>query len=182
MVGFLVKIEDRPTPSQVYNYRVYASAIIACFAALAIGYDSSFIGTSLTLPSFVDEFNFNSYPESNLAKLKSDIVSVYQAGGFFGSLSAYVTSHFFGRKKSIFGFTFFFLVGAAIMCGASGDRGLSLIIGGRVLAGLGVGGCSSMVPIYISEISPPAIRGRLVGMWEVAWQFGGLVGFWVRYI
>lgn len=34
---------------------------------------------------------------------------------------------------------------------------------GRVLAGLGVGGCSMVVPIYISELAPPAVRGRLVG-------------------
>ena len=37
-----------------------------------------------------------------------------------------------------------------------------------------------VVPIYISEIAPPAVRGRLVGMYELGWQVGGLVGFWVR--
>jgi hypothetical protein len=36
------------------------------------------------------------------------------------------------------------------------------------------------VPIYISEISPPAIRGRLVGIYEMGWQLGGLVGFWIN--
>jgi MFS family permease len=67
-----------------------------------------------------------------------------------------------------------------MMLGATGDRGLGLIIGGRVLAGLGVGGCSNMVPIYISELSPPAIRGRLVGIYELGWQMGGLVGLYVK--
>jgi MFS family permease len=73
------------------------------------------------------------------------------------------------------------MVGAGMMLGANGDRGLGLIIGGRVLAGLGVGGCSNMVPIYISELSPPAVRGRLVGIYELGWQVGGLVGFWINY-
>ena len=36
------------------------------------------------------------------------------------------------------------------------------------------------VPIYISEISPPAIRGRLVGIYEMGWQIGGLIGFWIN--
>lgn len=59
--------------------------------------------------------------------------------------------------------------------------GLGLIYGGRVLAGIGVGGASNLTPIYISEISPPAIRGRLVGLYELGWQMGGLVGFWINY-
>jgi sugar porter (SP) family MFS transporter len=73
------------------------------------------------------------------------------------------------------------MVGAGMMLGANGDRGLGLIIGGRVLAGIGVGGCSNMTPIYISELAPPAIRGRLVGLYELGWQAGGLVGFWINY-
>lgn len=44
----------------------------------------------------------------------------------------------------------------------------------------GVGGTSGLSPIYISEISPPAIRGRLVCMFELGWQIGGLVGFWIN--
>lgn len=74
-------------------------------------------------------------------------------------------------------FSLVFILGAGLMLGATGDRGLGLILGGRVLAGIGVGACSMIVPIYISEISPPAIRGRLVGVYELGWQVGGLVGF-----
>jgi sugar porter (SP) family MFS transporter len=68
-----------------------------------------------------------------------------------------------------------------MMLGASGSRGLGLIYGGRVLAGIGVGAASNLSPIYCSEISPPAIRGRLVGLYELCWQIGGLVGFWINY-
>ena len=67
------------------------------------------------------------------------------------------------------------------MLGANGDRGLGLIYAGRVLAGIGTGGASNMTPIYISELAPPAVRGRLVGIYEVGWQIGGLVGFWINY-
>lgn len=180
-MGIFTLKEDRPTPKAVYNWRVYVCASLASMAACAIGYDSAFIGTTLALPSFTEEFKFEEYSESGLALLKQNIVSVYQAGAFFGSLAAYPSSYFVGRRWSLLIFALIFELGAGIMLGANGDRGLALILGGRVLAGFGVGGMSNMTPIYISELSPPAIRGRLVGLYELGWQIGGLVGFWINY-
>lgn len=138
---------------------------------------SAFIGTTLSLPSFVAEFGFNEMSTHELSTTKETIVSLYQAGAFFGSLFAYGSAYFLGRKKSLMIFSVIFILGAGLMLGANGDRGLGLILGGRVLAGIGVGACSMIVPIYISEISPPAVRGRLVGIYELGWQVGGLVGF-----
>ncbi|KAI5463599.1 quinate permease [Mariannaea sp. PMI_226] len=180
-MGLLSLVEDRPTPKEVYNWRVYFCAATASMAACTIGYDSAFIGTTLALPSFASEFKFAEMSPSHLALLKQNIVSVYQAGAFFGSLFAYFTSYFLGRRKSLFLFSLIFIVGAGMMLGANGHRGLGLIIGGRVLAGFGIGGCSNMTPIYISELAPPAVRGRLVGLYELGWQIGGLVGFWINY-
>ncbi|KAK5169485.1 uncharacterized protein LTR77_005461 [Saxophila tyrrhenica] len=180
-MGLFTLVEDRPTPKAVYNWRVWACASIASFASCMIGYDSAFIGTTLALPSFTEEFRFDEMTDSHLALTKANIVSVYQAGAFFGALSAYVSAYFVGRKKSLWVFVAVFTLGAGMMLGANGDRGLGLIYGGRVLAGMGVGGCSMVVPIYISEISPPAVRGALVGIYELGWQVGGLVGFWINY-
>lgn len=89
MGGFLTLVEDRPTPKSVYNWKVYASAATASFASCMIGYDSAFIGTTLALPAFEDEFGFNDMTDSHLALIKANIVSVYQAGAFFGSFFAY---------------------------------------------------------------------------------------------
>lgn len=180
-MGILAFVEDRPTPKAVYNWRVYTAAVVASWASCMIGYDSAFIGTTLALPSFVDEFKLNKMDPDHLALTKANIVSVYQAGAFFGSFGAYVSSYYLGRKKSLIIWAMVFILGAGLMLGANAERGLGLIIGGRVLAGLGVGGASNMVPIYISELSPPAVRGRLVGIYELGWQIGGLVGFWINY-
>ncbi|KAI1810147.1 quinate permease [Poronia punctata] len=180
-MGLLTLKEDRPTPRAVYNWRVYGSAAVASFAACMIGYDSAFIGTTLALPSFVDEFQFALLGKADKALISANIVSLYQAGAFFGSFFAYVSSYHLGRRKSLFVFISVFILGAGMMLGASREKGLGLIYGGRVLAGIGVGASSMIVPIYISELSPPAIRGRLVGIYELGWQIGGLVGFWINY-
>ncbi|KAH0043247.1 quinate permease, partial [Aureobasidium melanogenum] len=179
-MGLLTLVEDRPTPSAVYNWRVYACAAVASFASCMIGYDSAFIGTTIALPSFVKEFGFKKMKAEHLALIKANIVTVYQAGAFFGSLLAYASAYYLGRRKSLWIFATVFMVGAGIMLAAK-DGDLAPIYAGRVLAGLGVGGFSMIVPIYISEISPPAVRGRLVGIYELGWQIGGIVGFWINY-
>jgi len=58
---------------------------------------------------------------------------------------------------------------------------LNMIYGGRAVAGLGIGASSMVVPVYISETAPPSIRGRLVGIFEIASQGGGMLGFWINY-
>ena len=55
-MGILTMVEDRPTPASVYNWRVYVSAMTASFASCMIGYTTSFIGTTVSLESFQDEF------------------------------------------------------------------------------------------------------------------------------
>lgn len=180
-MGLLAKVEDRPTPANVYNWRVYVSAAVVGSAACMIGYDSAFIGGTLALPSFRDEFGFEKKTADQVALTSANIVSCYQAGAFFGAFFAYPFGHFYGRKKGLAVFAAFFTLGAGIMLDSSAAHGLGPLYAGRVLAGIGVGGTSNLSPIYISEIAPPAIRGRLVGLYEFSWQIGGLVGFWINY-
>lgn len=179
-MGLLSKHEDRPTPPAVYNWRVYTCAAVAAFAAIMIGYDSAFIGTTISLASFKDEFGLTEKSLDQRNLISSNIVSLYQAGAFFGAFAAYPAGHFLGRKIGLLISSVIFILGAGLMLGANGGRGLGLIYGGRVLAGFGVGMSSNLTPIYISELAPPAIRGRLVGLYEFGWQIGGLVGFWIN--
>jgi hypothetical protein len=65
------------------------------------------------------------------------------------------------------------------MTAANGN--LDMIYAGRLVAGLGIGASSLTVPVYISETAPPSIRGRLVGIFEIASQGGGMLGFWINY-
>ena len=52
-----------------------------------------------------------------------------------------------------------FTVGSFLMAGASS---LQLLILGRFIIGLGVGAASQIVPLYLSEVAPVQIRGKLV--------------------
>lgn len=65
-----------------------------------------------------------------------------------------------------------FLVGGTLMTAAHGK--LNMIYAGRAIAGLGIGASSMTVPVYIAEIAPPSVRGRLIGIFEIASQGGGM--------
>ncbi|KAI9924882.1 hypothetical protein ASPWEDRAFT_27987 [Aspergillus wentii DTO 134E9] len=180
-MSILKLVEDRPTPRSVYNWRIYLLAAVASCTSCMIGYDSAFIGTTLALDSFKSEFSFGSMSDAAVDLVSANIVSCYQAGAFFGAFFAYPIGHFWGRRWGLISSGLVFVLGAGLMLGANSERGLGLIYGGRVLAGLAVGAGSNITPIYISELAPPAIRGRLVGVYELGWQVGGLVGFWINY-
>lgn len=170
-----------PIPDEIYNYKIVLLAITAASAAIIIGYDAGFIGGTVSLASFLSEFGLDKTSAAHQADISSNVVSVFQAGAYFGALLFYPVGEILGRKVGLIASGFLLTFGAAISLIANGDRGLGAIYAGRVLTGLGIGGCSGLAPIYVSEISPAAIRGKLVGCWEISWQVGGIVGYWINY-
>jgi sugar porter (SP) family MFS transporter len=178
----LTIVEDRPTPKEVYNWKVYFSAAVAAFAAVMIGYDSAFIGTSIALQSFKEEFGLTDQAgAAKQAFLSANIVSLYQAGCFFGALFGYPVGYYLGRKWGLCFAAVLFCAGAAIQCAASSKTGLGIMYAGRVIVGICIGIASNLTPIYISEVAPAAIRGRLIGLYELGWQIGAVVGFFINY-
>jgi len=98
----------------------------------------------------------------------------YQAGCFFGALLTFPFAEKYGRRLTVMAASAVFLVGATLMTAANGK--MNMVVAGRAVAGLGIGACSLVVPVYISETAPPSIRGRLIGIFEIASQGGGMLG------
>src|SRR5690606_36141375 len=80
----------------------------------------------------------------------------------------------YGRRPVLVLAAVLFLV-SALGCGLLPT--FQSIIVARILGGVGVGIASSMVPLYISEIAPASIRGRLVTYYQLAVTFGILVAY-----
>lgn len=177
----LEKVEERPTPPQVYNWRIYYTALIASAAAIIIGYDGGFIGGTVALPSFREEFGLDKMTKEHADSIISNVISVFHAGCFFGALLSYPFSYYLGRRISLIIAAVTITIGSAIMLAANSKAGLGPIYAGRVLAGLAVGFSTNLTPVYLSEISPPAIRGRIIALYEIGWRVGDLVGFWINF-
>lgn len=130
-----------------------------------MGYDTSVIGGTMALDSFVRDFGLITTSGTDRDTLQGNIVSTFQAGCFFGSLLTFPIAEKIGRKKAILVAAAVFLLGGTLMTASHGN--LAMLIGGRAIAGLGIGASSLIVPVYIAETSPPSIRGRLIGIFEV---------------
>ena len=163
---------------------------------------SAFIGTTISLPSFKEEFGLENDNAAKLATVSANIVSIYQAGSFFGAFAGYPVGYFLGRKWGLVLVGAVFCIGALIQCLASHKTGLGIMYAGRVVVGFCIGIASNLAvshvslgfrksladittvfqPIYISEVSPAAIRGRLIGLYELGWQIGAVIGFFINYV
>lgn len=83
--------------------------------------------------------------------VSSNIVSVLQGGAFFGSIAAAPLNNYLGRKRSLFLWDFFITLGSLLQVIPGVGGSLGLIYAGRVIAGFGIGGVTSVAPGYVSE-------------------------------
>jgi hypothetical protein len=56
-----------------------------------------------------------------------------------------------------------------------------MLVAGRIISGISVGLSSAIVPIYQSEITAPAIRGRFIALqkWSITW--GILIQYFIQF-
>lgn len=94
--------------------------------------------------------------------------------GFCGMLSDKI-----GRKKSIILLGILFTIGAWGTAFAANVTNLVLF---RVELGIAVGGASTLVPVYLSEMAPAAMRGRIAALNTVMCGIGLLLAYVVNFI
>lgn len=109
---------------------------------------------------------------------KGWFVSTLLLAAWFGSLINGPVADYVGRKVSIIAAVVVFLVGSSLQAAASTD---SVLFAGRAVAGVAVGMLTMVVPMYMSEISLPEIRGTLVVTQQLSVTLGILVSYWLEY-
>eukprot|EP00257_Ricinus_communis_P016413 XP_015574580.1 probable polyol transporter 4 isoform X2 [Ricinus communis] len=107
------------------------------------------------------------------------LVGILSIISLFGSLAGGKTSDAIGRKWTIALAAVVFQTGAAIMTLAPS---FSILIIGRLLAGIGIGFGVMIAPVYIAEISPTAARGFLTSFPEIFINLGILLGYVSNYV
>lgn len=121
-------------------------------------------------PVPVTSQNTNGYNLSS--SQRSLIVSILSAGTFLGALFGGQAAEWVGRRVTIMLSCLIFAIGVAVQVAAITAN---MLVGGRLIAGLGVGGVSAVVILYVSEISPKRVRGVLVSVYQWAITLGLLI-------
>jgi sugar porter (SP) family MFS transporter len=155
-----------PTASQRY---VYIAAIFAAIGGLLFGYDTGVISGALI---FIKRSFGLSIFQQELA------VSSVLVGAAVLAITGGSLSDRFGRRKMLLITSVVFIAGA-LVCAAAGS--IQILILGRVVVGMGIGLASSVVPLYISEISPAKARGWQVSLFQLAITVGILAAYLADY-
>ena len=142
------------------------STVVAALGGLLFGFDTAVIaGTTAGLTTA-----FSLSPSS-----LGLTVAIALVGTVIGSIIAGIPGDRYGRRDSLRGMAVLYLV-SALGCAFAWDW-YSLVFF-RFLGGLAIGGSSVLGPMYIAEIAPARLRGRLVGFF----QFNVVAGILIAYL
>ena len=149
---------------------VYLISLVAAVGGFLFGYDLSIIsGAIIFLKS-----EFGLTPNSEAFAIGSATI-----GCMFGPVAGmWLADSKFGRKWSLMLAALLFLIGAI---GTALPHNMLQFNVFRVVGGVGVGLASVVSPMYIAEVSPPHIRGRLVTLNQLAIVVGATAASVVAY-
>ena len=100
-------------------------------------------------------------------------------GTILGSMIASMPAKKYGRKKVLQVISVLFII-AAVGCASVSAWALFILF--RIIGGIAVGASSVVAPMYISEIAPAKLRGRLAGSFQVNIVLGIMVAFLTNFL
>ena len=152
------------------NACLVKSTIVAALGGLLFGFDTAVIsGTTSALT--------RTYQLS--PALLGVTVSSALGGTILGAMLAGIPGERFGRRDSLRVMAVLYLVSAL---GCAGAWNWPALVFFRFIGGLGIGGSSVLGPMYIAEIAPAKLRGRLVGFFQFNVVFGILLAYFSNYV
>jgi len=100
-------------------------------------------------------------------------------GTILGAMLAGLPGERHGRRDSLRAMAVLYLI-SALGCAAAWNWYALVVF--RFIGGLGIGGSSVLGPMYIAEIAPAKLRGRLVGFFQFNIVFGILLAYFSNYL
>ncbi|KAJ7949492.1 Hexose carrier protein [Quillaja saponaria] len=169
-----------------YNGRITLFVVLSCMMAamggVIFGYDIGIAGGVTSMEPFLKKFFPKVYTKmkedtkiSNYCIFDSELLTSFTSSlyvaGFVTSFVASCVTGAFGRKPSILAGGAAFLAGSAL---GGAAFNIYVLIVGRLLLGVGVGFANQSVPLYLSEMAPPRLRGAINNGFQFSIGIGAL--------
>jgi sugar porter (SP) family MFS transporter len=148
-----------------HRKRLGLISIVACFGGLLFGYDTG-VSNGAERPMQIEL----GLDDLSLGVVISSLVFAAAVGALVGGK----ISDAIGRRRTIILLAVLFFVGTALVVFSPG---YAVLVAGRIMLGLAVGGASTVVPVYLAELAPLEIRGSITGRNELAIVSGQLAAF-----
>ncbi|CAH2073208.1 unnamed protein product, partial [Iphiclides podalirius] len=162
-------------------YLVLAGVVTTVGSSLPVGYNIGVVNTPAEViktfcnESFVSRYNLP-LNDTWLNVLWSSIVSIFIVGGCTGSILGSVLADRLGRKMATIATSALSIAGAALFLTCRAANSVEMLILGRLLVGLAGGLTTSIVPMYLTELSPPRLTGAMGVACPMGVNVGVLVG------
>jgi SP family galactose:H+ symporter-like MFS transporter len=154
--------QDSGSRAQVHGYKtiVYVICMVAALGGLLFGLDQGFIANSLD--TLTQHYRFGVEGGESYS-------AILATGGIFGALLSGIFARFLGRKRSLVLAGFIFTAASAL---SALLPPLPMLSACRFALGFAVGIASFIVPLYLSETAPAAIRGSMGTLFQLMITIG----------
>lgn len=149
---------------------ILISSLVAGLGGFLFGFDTAVI--SGATQALKDLYSLD-------ASMLGFTVSIALIGTMVGAFSSGIPGDVWGRKKCLMATGLLFFL-SALGCAIAWDWYSLLFF--RFIGGIGVGSASVLGPMYIAEIAPARLRGRLVGLFQFNIVFGILIAYFSNYL
>ncbi|HUZ18260.1 MAG TPA: sugar porter family MFS transporter [Spirochaetia bacterium] len=156
------------TPTHARRF-VYLATAVTALGGMLFGYDSGVISGAIL---FIKK-DFSLSPG-----LEGIVVSSVLLGSLIGALAGGILADRLGRRRLLIITAAVFGLGAV---GAAVAPSMSWLVAARLVVGAAIGIASFVAPLYISEIAPVDIRGKLVSVNQLALTSGIVISYLVDY-
>lgn len=141
------------------------ASVLAAFGTIGgmlFGFEVSSMSAWIGSKQYMDYFGS---PDSTQ---QGGITASMSAGSLLGALLAGLLADRLGRKIAIQIAAVVWVVGAVLQCSS---QNIGHLVVGRIVGGFAIGITSSQVLVYLAELAPSRIRGRIVGIqqWSIEW-------------
>ncbi|KAL2157274.1 hypothetical protein VTH06DRAFT_6314 [Thermothelomyces fergusii] len=163
--------------------RIYRISALAVLGGTLFGFDISSMSAIISTQPYLCQFNQRGLDEEGhclgpTSDTQGGITAAMPGGSLIGALASGWLSDRCGRKKAIVIGSAFWIAGSVLTCASVN---IAMLAVGRFINGFAVGICSAQVPVYITEIAPPTLRGQLVAMQQWAITWGILIMYFICF-